>query len=112
MNDHGQTYKDYEYIIEDARTKKYVEGHDHPISGGWKAEIALGYKGYCSNCVEGKSQPRSHREREEFLDGYLGEHERWQSEKEKRKRLVREQERLMEKLRREKEGIETWTEAD
>lgn len=46
------------------------------------------------------------------MDGYLGEHERWQSEKEKRKRLVREQERLMEKLRREKEGIETWTEAD
>lgn len=108
VNSHGQTYKDFEFIIEDTRTKRYVEGLEHPIPGGWKAEVANGYKGYCNNCLKGRSEPRTLREREEFVNEYLGEHERWESEKGKRSKLVREQERLMEKLKREKGRTETW----
>ena len=76
-------------------------------------EVALGFKGYCKNCIEGRTEPRNQTEREEFLDGYLGEHKRWDKEKEKRRKLVVEQERLLEKLRKEKGENEAWmTEAD
>jgi len=72
----------------------------------------LGYKGYCDDCMEGRSEPRTRREREEFLNGYLGDHERWQREGEQTRKLLAEQERLMEKLRRQKGESEAWTEAD
>lgn len=112
VNNHGLTFKDFTYIIEDKRTQNYVDGREIPLSGGWKAEIARGYKGYCNNCMQGRTEPRTESEREEFLDGYLGEHERWSRDKEKRKKLAIEQERIMERLRRDKGETEAWTEAD
>ena len=75
-NNHGQVNKDYDYIIDDKRTEQYLNGHYDRIAGGYKSEIALGYQGYCHNCVEGRSEPLYEREGEEFLEGYLGEHER------------------------------------
>lgn len=112
VNNLGLTIKDYAFIIEDSRTERYLDGRENQVSGDWKAEIALGYKGYCNNCVNGRSEPRTRRERQEFLVGYLGEHETWNSEKEKTKKLAVEQERLMEKFRREKGETEAWTEAE
>jgi hypothetical protein len=113
VNNQGLTFKDYEFIIEDARTECFLEGQEVAISGGWKTEIALGYKGYCINCVEGRMQPRTESEREDFLDGYLGEHDKWDREKQKRKKLAAEQERLMERFKKEKgDTSEAWTEAE
>lgn len=51
-------------------------------------------------------------QKEDFLDGYLGEHTRWERERENRKKLAVEQERLMEKFRREKGESEAWIEVD
>ena len=113
VNEQGVTYKDYDFIIEDTHTQQFLDGREHPNHGGWKVEVALGFKGYCKNCIEGRTEPRNQTEREEFLDGYLGEHKRWDKEKEKRRKLVVEQERLLEKLRKEKGENEAWmTEAD
>jgi hypothetical protein len=112
VNNHGQTYKDYEFHIEDTRTQRFLDGRDCALPGGWKAEIAKGYKGYCGNCVEGRSEPMRKGQKEDFLDGYLGEHARWERERENRKKLAVEQERLMEKFRREKGESEAWNELD
>lgn len=113
VSDLGIPYKDYEFIVEDTRTQRFLDGREFSIPGGWKAEVALGYRGYCHNCMEGMTQPKTQGERQDFLDGYLGEYERWDRGKERRKKLALEQERLLEKFRREKGGSEAWTtEAD
>lgn len=62
--------------------------------------------------MEGRSEPMNARERLEFLDGYLGEYERWEGEREKRRKLALEQERLLERIRKEKRESDAWTEAD
>jgi hypothetical protein len=112
VNNNGQPYKDYAFIIEDTRTQVFVDGREYPIAEGWKAEIARGFKGFCNNCVEGRSEPMTVREKEEFLDGYLGEYDRWGRDREQRRKLAVEQERLMERIRKEKKESEAWTEAD
>jgi len=99
VSNSGQHFKDYVFIIEDARTQRFLDGREFSIPGGWKAEIELGYKGYCHNCVEGRTQPKTDREREEFLDDYLGEHERWLRENDRRRKLAMEQQRLMHKFK-------------
>jgi hypothetical protein len=112
VNNQGHTFKGYDYIIEDNRTQRFLDGREYPVLGGWKAEIALDYKGFCPNCVEGSSEPLNKRQREDFLDVYLGDHERWETERENREKLIAEQERLMERLKKEKRESEAWTEAD
>jgi hypothetical protein len=112
VNTYGQTYKDYELHFEDARSRHCFVKHDFPIKGDLKAEIAQGYKGYCHHCVEGRLVPMEKSDMKEFLNGYLGEHERWTKEKEKREKLAVEQERLIERLKKEKGENEWWTEAD
>ena len=112
VNSNGQPHKDFAYIIEDTHTQVFIDGGEYPILGGWKAEIARGFKGYCNDCVEGRSEPMTASEKLEFLDGYLGEYERWEGEREKRRKLAMEQERLLERIRREKRDSEAWTEAD
>lgn len=112
VNAHGQMYKDWDFHVEDTRTQRYIDGQDYEIRGGWKAEIEQGYKGYCRNCVEGRTEPMDEREKDEFLDGYLGEYMRVHREREKRKNLAEEQARLLEKFAKEKAENEAWTEAD
>jgi hypothetical protein len=104
--------KGYDFIIEDERTQRFLDRREFPIAGGWKAEIALGFKGYCPNCMEGNSKPLTEREREEFLEGLLGEHEVWEKERKNREKLMVEQERLMARLKKEKRESEGWTEVD
>ncbi|ERF73209.1 hypothetical protein EPUS_03050 [Endocarpon pusillum Z07020] len=104
LNDIGLTFKDYTFIIEDTRTQRFLDSHETSIPGDWKTEIALGYKGYCNNCVEGRTEPRNERQRQDFLDVYLGEYERWGREAEKRKKMAVEQERLIQNFRTQKKG--------
>ncbi|KAF7507620.1 hypothetical protein GJ744_010290 [Endocarpon pusillum] len=104
LNEIGLTFKDYNFIIEDTRTQCFLESHEPSIPGDWKTEIALGYKGYCNNCVEGRTEPRNERQRQEFLDVYLGEYERWGREAEKRKKMAVEQERLIQNFKTQKKG--------
>ena len=77
VNHSGQVYKDYAYIIEDSRTQLFLDRREYLIPGGWKAEIARGFKGYCNNCMEGRSEPMDMRAREDFLDVYLGKYDSW-----------------------------------
>jgi hypothetical protein len=102
VNNSGLPYKDYVFIIEDRRTQLFLDGREFSVSGGWKAEIALGYKGYCHNCLEGRTEPKTDREREEFLDDYLGEYDRWVRENDRRRKLVMEQERMMHRFKGDK----------
>jgi hypothetical protein len=111
VNNHGHIVKGYDFIIEDDRTQRFLEGREYPGPGGWKAEIELGYKGYCPNCVEGNSEPLNNRQREEFLDVYLGEYESWERDRVNREKLIVEQERLMERLKQKRES-EACTETD
>lgn len=108
VNDYGQTYKDYEFIIEDIRTEYFVNGQEYAIHGGWRAEIEQGYKGYCHHCVEGRLEPMDENDKRDFLEGYLGDYGRW----ERRKRFVAEQESLMERFKHHKGETGTWTEAE
>lgn len=62
--------------------------------------------------MEGRLEPMEKSDMKDFLDGYLGEHERWVKEKEKREKLAAEQERLIERFKKEKGENEGWTEAD
>jgi hypothetical protein len=51
-------------------------------------------------------------DKREFLEGYLGDHQRWGRERERRDQLVAEQESLMEKFKQHKGETGTWTEAE
>lgn len=57
-------------------------------------------------------EPKTGRDRDDFLNVYLGEYERWGREMARTKKVAMEQERLMDKFRKEKGVSEAWTEAD
>jgi hypothetical protein len=113
-------FKDYAYIIEDQRTSLYIRNDFQDtfpiVEGGWEAEIKAGVKGYCRGCKEGRSEPLTERQRKEFVEDYLGEWRRFCREREKRRRAIEQQERVLERLRRENgkraDGESEWTDGD
>lgn len=50
--------------------------------------------------------------REDFLDDYLGEYDRWEREKEKQKKLAAEAEKLIDKIQKEKAESDACADAE
>ena len=104
-NEYNKLPRDIDYIIPDEAAKQYLEGHDKPLEGGWKEAMAQGLKGFCQNCVMGRSEPLNQQQRDEVWH-HFRDYPQWKQEQERQRKYEARQERWLRGLK--SSDSDTW----